>query len=111
MAFKQLSLGEQEIVLRCMKAADESIDDWEKHSRLELGPAEFRAVIANWPHIDDSKENGDGFLAINNCLNEVCYGFRIAPDDWTNFFNGPMSEVESTYRRWLELKGISGGIR
>ena len=110
MAFEQLNPREQDIVLRSMKAVDRFIGDHEKHARLGLEPPELRAIIARWPLIDDSDDCKDGFLAINNCLNEVCHGFRIAPDEWSSWFNTPMSEVRTTYRTWLKLKGISGGI-
>jgi len=32
--------------------------------------------------IDDRDQTGSGFLAINNCMNEVCHGFRIAVSEW-----------------------------
>jgi len=111
MAFKEMSAEEQRIVLACMKAASAYIDDWEKHSRLGLEPCELEQVIAKWPSIDDADESGSGFLAISNCLNEVCRGFRIAPEDWSRWFDMPMSTVEATYHKWLKLKGFSGGIR
>jgi hypothetical protein len=111
MAFEQLNPKEHEIVLRCMKAVQAFVDDWEKHSRLGLEPAELQHVIDRYPYIDDSAQNGDDFLAINNCLNEVCHGFQIAPDDWSNWFDTPMSEIQNTYGRWLELRGTDGGIR
>jgi hypothetical protein len=110
MAFEKLKTKEQEIVLRCMKASAAHIDDWEKHSRLGLTSEELKGVIAEWPSIDDSDENGPGFLAINNCLNEVCHGFQIAPGEWSIWFNTPMADVESTYRKWVSLS-VLGGIR
>lgn len=111
MAFERLDLREQNIVLRCMKAVDEFVDDWEKHARLGLEPAELQTVIAMWPQIDDSKASCDGFLAINGCLNEVCHGFHIDPDDWGNWFDMYMSEILQTYRRWKELRETDGGTR
>lgn len=111
MAFKKLSVEEQRIVLACMKATAAHIEDWEKHSRLGLEPSELKQVIAKWPNIDDSDKNGSGFRAINNCLNEVCHGFRISPEDWSKWFDTPTAVVEATYQKWLNFKGLSGGIR
>jgi len=76
--------------------------------RLGLSPEQLQAVIAAWPDADDSTQTG--LLVINNCLNEVSHGFRIAPKDWPKWFDVPLSEVQKTYEAWLALKGIRGGI-
>ena len=111
MTFASLSAKDKDIVLRCMKAASAYIEDWEKHARLGLLASDLQQEIARWPVIDDSAEAGNGSLAINNCMNEVCHGFSIQPAEWSTWFNTPMSEIESTYRTWLALRGVSGGIR
>ena len=111
MAFERLSSLEQEIVFQCMRAAEAFIDDWEKHARLGLGSKQLRAVIDSWPHVRDNKEESEGFLAINNSLNEVCHGIHISTEDWGKWFDVPLSEVQSTYRKWRALKEIDGGIR
>jgi hypothetical protein len=112
MAFEKLSARDQEIVLRCLKATAAHIEDWEKHSRLGLGPDDLKVIIDQWPTIDDADETGNGFLAINNCLNEVCHGFRIESNEWSNWFDMSELEIKSAYKRWLSLRGLSrGGIR
>ena len=111
MSIESLSAKQQDIVLRCMKATAAHVDDWEKHSRLGLEADDLQKVIIRWPNIDDRDDDGDDFLAINNCMNEVCHGFSIQPAEWSTWFNTPMSEIESTYRTWLALRGVSGGIR
>jgi hypothetical protein len=110
MGFEQLSAKDQDIVLRCMKATAAHIDDWEKHPRLGLEADDLQSVIARWPNLDDRDENGNDFLAINNCMNEVCHGFPIEPAEWTSWFDTPMSEVMSAYLRWLALRGTRGGL-
>ena len=112
MAFEKLSARDQEIVLRRMRATAGHVEDWEKHSRLGLRSDELKLIIDQWPTIDDADENGNGFLAINNCLNEVCHGFRIEPDEWSNWFDTSEAEIKSTYKTWLLFRGLSnGGIR
>jgi hypothetical protein len=111
MAFEKLSAKDQEIVLRCMSATAAHVTDSEKHARLGLEMSELKVVIDQWPNIDDGDESGNGFLAINNCLNEVCHGFRIAPDEWNTWFDTPMADIKCTYQTWLSLTGRSGGIR
>jgi len=94
-----------------MKTAASYIDDSEKHARLGIETDELELLINQWPHIDDRNQSAEGFLAINNCMNEVCHGFRIAASDWSNWFDTPMDDVRSTYKRWLALTGAHGGIR
>jgi hypothetical protein len=82
MGIEALSAKEQGIVLRCMKATAAHLDDWEKRSSLGVEADDLQQEIVRWPNIDDSDESGNGFLAINNCMNEVCHGFRMAPAEW-----------------------------
>ena len=111
MAFETLSAKEQEIVLRCMRATAAYVADSEKHARVGPEPEELQRVIGEWPNIDNADENGNGFLAINGCMNEVCHGFRIVPADWSTWFDSPKAEVKATYQKWLAMREISGGIR
>jgi len=111
MAFEALTSKEQDIVVRCMRATAAYIDDWEKHSRLGVEPQELQRVIGAWPKIDDASEDSNEFLAINNCLNEVCHGFEIASDEWSDWFDTPKSEIEAVYRKWLGIRRITGGVR
>jgi hypothetical protein len=111
MSIRRLSTEQQDIVLRCLRATAGHIDDSEKHSRLGLHGDELQRVIDRWPNVNDLDENGQDFLAINNCMNEVCHGFPLQPSEWSNWFTTPMSEVEVTYQTWLALRGVSGGLR
>jgi hypothetical protein len=110
MAIEFLSTKDQDIVLRCMKSTASFIDDCEKHTRLGIEGDELERLIKQWPDIDDRDQTGSGFLAINNCMNEVCHGFRIAVSEWGDWFERPMEEVQTAYGRWLALTGTSGGI-
>jgi hypothetical protein len=107
MAFKELSRSEREIV-----ADDSEIEDWEFHPRLGIDRPTLRRIISVWPEIDDGTENSDEFLAVNNCLNEVCHGFDIPPTEWGKWFTHSKDEIRETYAKWLRLRGgHSGGIR
>ncbi len=111
MAFQKLSAKEQKLVLQCIRATAAHVAESELHARVGLEPEELQQVITEWPNIDDADEGGDGFLAINNCLNEVCHGFKIASSDWANWFDSPEADVKAVYQRWLALRGVSGAIR
>jgi hypothetical protein len=114
MAFKELSRNEKEIVLQCMKAIADGpeIEEWEFHTRLGIVRPSLRRIISQWPAIDDSSDNSDEFLAINNCLNEVCHGVKMPDTEWRKWFAQPKDEIIKTYNKWLRLRDCSpGGIR
>jgi hypothetical protein len=111
MAIEVLSAKERNIVLQCMKATAAHIENWEMHTRLGLEASDLQQVITRWPNLDDRDERSIDFLAINNCMNEVCHGFPIGQTEWNNWFDAPMNDVEATYRKWIALTGTSGGIR
>jgi hypothetical protein len=111
MALKDLSSPEQLVVLQCMKAIADSdaIGDREFQTRLGIDRSVLREIISSWPEIDDSPENSDRFLAVNNCLNEVCHGVHWAESEWPGWFTAPKDMVKRTYRNWLRLAGRSSG--
>lgn len=114
MAFKELSSSEKETVLQCMKAIAEGseIEDWECHTRLGIVRSTLRRIIRLWPEIDDSSNRSDEFLAINNCMNEICHGIHIAPTEWGKRFTQSRDEIRHTYHKWLRLGGYSSaGMR
>jgi hypothetical protein len=108
MNINSMSAEQRKIIFQCLKATAAYIEDWEKHARLGLYPEELDAVIATWPHADESTRTY--ILAINNCLNEVAHGFRIAPEDWPKWFDVPPDQIEKTYEAWLALHNIDRGI-
>jgi hypothetical protein len=101
---KDLSKSEQEIVLQCMTAIVDgaAIPDWEFYTRLGIIRPTLRRIISQWPEIDDRSQDSDGFLAINNCLNEVCHGISMSPSEWDNWFTCPKDMVKQTFARWAE---------
>jgi hypothetical protein len=105
MALKQLSPREQLIVLQCMQAiADgDAIEDWEFQTRLGIARPVLRKIISSWPEIEDSAENSDEFLAVNNCLNEACHGVDWAESEWQTWFAEPKDVIKRTYENWLRL--------
>jgi len=114
MPLKEMSKEDQEIVLQCMRAIAEGddIDDWEFHARLGIERPTLKRIILRWPDLDDRKQDSDEFLAINNCMNEICHGIRLTAEKWSNWFTRPRDAVEQVYRNWLRLGGQTrGGIR
>src|SRR5882762_5924112 len=86
------------IVLQCMKAIADGpeIEDWEFHTRLGIVRPTLRRVISLWPGIDDGSDDSDEFLAINNCLNEICHGVDIPPTGESGLRNQRMTSNRPT---------------
>lgn len=83
-AIEQLNTQEQTIVLCAMQATAANVDDAEKHARLGITPDELARFIAAWPLLGNDE---NAYLAVNNSLNEVCYGFGMEPGDWSKWFD------------------------
>ncbi len=97
-----------------MKAIVEGdvIEDWEFRTRLGVTRSVVKRIISQWPDINDRVEGSDEFLAINNCMNEVCHGIRMTPEEWTQRFTEPKDTILRTYENWLILGSQTrGGIR
>jgi len=113
MPLKDLTKADQELVLQCLRAiTDGEIEDWEFQTRLGITRLVVKRMIVEWPEVDDEVENSDGFLAINNCMNEICHGIRLSPEEWALRFTQSRDAVTLAYKNWLRLGGQThGGIR
>jgi hypothetical protein len=113
MALKDLSENEQELALNCLKAIAEGdeIEDWEFQTRIGVTRPIVKQIISLWPDIDDHSENSDEFLAINNCMNEICHGIPITATEWARWFAQPKESVLQAYSTWLRCGGFKGGLR
>ena len=114
MGLQELSGSDQELILQSLRVITESeeIKDWEFHTRLGITRPVLRRIVSQWPEVDDRRNDSDEFLAINNCMNEVCHGIRLTPEKWALWFTQPRTVVNQTYKRWLRLgEQVSGAIR
>jgi hypothetical protein len=114
MPIKDLSEDEKAVVLQCLRAIAESelIDDWEMQTRLGVTRKTLREVISSWPNIDDTAVDSAESLAINNCMNEICHGVRVPPDEWKQWFTVTKAQILNAYRKWARHRGYrSTGIR
>ena len=68
---------------------------------------ELRDVFARWPLLSDWEINGKDFLAVNNCLNEVCHGSDSPSKElWSKHFSSPLDEMVRIYRKWANSVGL-----
>jgi hypothetical protein len=104
-----LSQADKEIVRLCLVAVLEGpwIEDWEFHTRLGIDRRDLWRILSEGPHLDDSGHDSIDCLAINNCLNEVCYGIPISEEEWRLWFQVSRETIQATYGEWARLKGFS----
>jgi|SRR5690348_13718400 hypothetical protein len=109
MSFKDLQPEDQELVLECITfvANGSQIEDGEFHTRLGIERKTLDKIISTWPEINDSSEDSDQFLAINNCLNEVCHGISIPQEEWARSFSQPRERVKQAFSNWLRSRGAT----
>lgn len=69
--------------------------------RLGFERESLKEILGSWPLPDDSAD-GLVSLAINNCMNEVCYGINISDRHWNVWFTRSRQEVEVTFSKWLD---------
>jgi hypothetical protein len=109
----KLSDSERQIIFQCLKAILKGrFLEGEFHTRLGIEPEELEGIVTAYPDVDNSDDNSDAAIAINNCLNEVCHGISFSDREWSQWFTVSKPEIEEVYRKWAVLRGRShSGIR
>lgn len=106
MAFDQLSIEDQKLILQCMRLVLESpYIRGGFEARLGMDRGSLKYVIENWPNLNDDEPRTRG--AINNCLNEVANGISLSPQEWDAWFEVPRDKIKSLFFQWRALKGYS----
>lgn len=111
MAITSLTIDEREVVRRAMEATFRYFDiDFE--TRLGVTPEAMRALLEAWPAIDDSGDDSDACLAINNALNDLLHGVGISEQEAQGFVGVSRDEMKRVYIKWATARGWkSRGIR
>jgi hypothetical protein len=107
MALAQLPSSDRDVIRQGMTAifTGSFIEDFEFRTRMGIDRATLGAILQRWPEVDDSHDDSDVTLAINNALNEVCHGVEIADSEWARWFKVSRQEVERIYEAWARSRG------
>lgn len=107
--FVQLTEREQDVIRQCMNTIFKSpyIDNPEFETRLGIDRKALQKVMQCWPDLNDSDEHSVVFLAINNCLNEICYGIDISPSDWALWFDASIEDVRAVFEKWCRIRSAA----
>ena len=87
------------------EATFEFFDDFDFHTRLGVEPAKMRALLADWRSIDDSSDESDACLAINNSVNDLLHGVGISEPQALALAGVSRAEIDRIYRKWAVARG------
>jgi hypothetical protein len=111
MALASLDPEEGEVIRRTMEATFRFFD-FDFHTRLGVSPEKMRALLGAWPSVDDTLDDSDACLAINNSLNDLLHGVGISDKDAMEFVGVSREEMLRVYRKWAAARGwTSTGVR
>jgi len=113
MSIKDLRENTQVAIKECLNAIANG--QWltlDCYTRTGLTQDKIGSVLDRFPNLEDSNKDSEDFLAVNNCLNEVCHGFLIKSGEWNKWFSISHDEIKSAYNEWTVSVGLEGtGIR
>ena len=101
MSLSRLSENEKEIVRKAMAATFEYFT-WDFHTRIGVEPERMRELLNQWPNVDDSLDDSDACLAINNSLNDL---LGISEEQSLTIFGVKRLEVKRVYKKWATERG------
>lgn len=88
-----------------MAAIFEYLDPEQFHPRLGVWAEEMRALLNQWPDLDDSSDDGSATLAINNSLNDLLHGVGISDSEAIALTGVDRKEMYRIYKKWATAKG------
>lgn len=106
MALEKMSEAERESIHESLAAicSGPFLDDAEFQTRMGVDRSFVKSFLDQWPLVDDSRDDSEETLAINNCLNELCNGLTILEDEWNRWLRVSREQLKIIYQKWAELK-------
>ena len=104
MTLASLSPEEREVVRRTMEATFRFLD-LDFNTRMGIEPEVMRSLLAAWPIIDDSIDNSDACLAVNNSFNDLLHGAGISEADALKLVGVTRAEMRRVYSKWTAARG------
>jgi hypothetical protein len=88
------------------------IFDLDFETRLGITPSSMRRLLSDWPDVDDTNDDSDACLAINNALNDLLHGVGIDDERAKALTGTDREELWRIYRKWARSRGWSStGVR
>ncbi len=104
MSIHDLPSSDCTTALQCLRFFLETscFEEIEFVTRLGVSRSALASIVDEWTEIEDKSSSCVGYLALNNCFNEICYGVSLSKEEWAKwFFSVSRETVCETYNRWL----------
>jgi hypothetical protein len=111
MSLDALSIEEKEVVRRAISAMPVVLT-FEFESRMGITEDSASFLMETWPRVDDSDDNSEACLAINNALNDLLHGVGITDAQCQELTGVNREELWRIYRKWVTARGWENtGVR
>jgi hypothetical protein len=111
MTLAALTPEEREVIRRTMEATFRYFD-FDFQTRLAISPDAMRLLLDAWPAVDDSRDDSDACLAINNSLNDLLHGEGISDKEAMQLVGVNRAEMIRVFGKWAAARGwTSTGVR
>jgi hypothetical protein len=104
MSIKALSIEEKEAVRRAI-AAMPAVLTFEFEARMGITEESASFLLDIWPDVDDSEDDSNACLAINNSLNDLLHGVGINDAQCRELTGVNREELMRIYRKWATARG------
>ncbi len=104
MSLSALTPVDLEVVRRAMEATFQFFS-FDFQSRLGLEPEQMTSLLEAWPNVDDTSDDSDACLAVNNSLNDLLHGVGISEEECIRLLGVGREEAYRVYRKWADARG------
>ena len=111
MTITALSPEEREVVRRALGATFQYFDA-DFQTRLGITQDDMHDILRNWEIVDDTPDDSDVCLAINNAMNDLLNGIGIPDKDALSLTGADRAEMHRIYKKWAKARGWAAtGLR
>ena len=104
MSIEDRSVEEKEAVRQAI-AAMPALLTFEFETRMGLSEASASFLLENWPRINDSDDDSDACLVINNSINDLLYGVGVTDNECKELTGVNREELIRINNKWATARG------
>ena len=101
---KTLSESEIEIVRKSIVEVVKELD-WDLQTRIGVDLERIQEILAAWPHVDDTDDDSDTCLVINNAMNDLLHGIGLRDEKIRARLGYSREQLLSVYEKWAVSRG------